>query len=353
MPILPPPSLHAWPNHVHILRALGVGSDAEVFLAQYRTPKHAAANAAQNTARQDHAVQTMERERDEKKHDGVQQDSVRNECRWIALKSMHPHLQDDASRVARFYQEAARFGALEPHPNLVQFYGAARWKDRHTQCMEFIDGMTLRAFLDQHDAPLPPTAALDIVLQLLSALEFLHKIPLIRGEEARLIHGDLSPHNVMIDRQGCVKLIDFGVATARWMHPERRPLGTIPYTSPEQCAQLPLDPRSDLFVLGVLWWEMLEGTCPYTRFNHPKAMWEITEGDVPAPSVPSLSDALRDALQNIWGRLQSRDLDARFDAAVSVRGALQETPLTPDRAYLQRAVHNYLPPVTESASTRS
>lgn len=319
MPPTPPTTNAPWAQTLRAVRTLGVGRTAEVFLAQTTAP-HTQNNAAPQTT-----------------------DPVRLPT-WVALKAMHPHLQDDPRTVQRFYAEAKLLRALPSHPNLVPFYNAGRWNERHTHCMGVVHGLTLREFLQHHRAALPLSVSIDILEQLLDVLVFIHELELPNEGAATLVHGDLSPHNVLIDRCGRLRLIDFGVAAVRRQNPTKTPQGTIPYVSPEQCAQQPIDARSDLFVLGVLWWEMLEGRCPYTRFNLPKAMWEITEQDVSPPAIVHAEASVRGQVQQLWQGLQHRDPAMRFDSARAARAALKDIGIRGDREQLQRCIEAYVPP---------
>jgi serine/threonine-protein kinase len=233
--------------------------------------------------------------------------------RRVAIKRVRgdlahvPHLDD------RLAQEA-RLCARLCHPNLVGVLDVLRDRDgHHLLVMELVSGVDLRRVLER--GPLPPSLACHVASQLLRALDHVHGR---RRRGAALLHGDVSPHNVMLAWSGHVKLIDFGVAI-----PPPRAAGALPcatggkrrYMSPEQARGEVVDARSDLYSLGVVFGEMLVGCDPLRRAGHvvqPPAT-AVTSGLLPAQLLavvhrlaapepaqryPSAGEALADLLRS-------------------------------------------------------
>ncbi|HEX8151194.1 MAG TPA: protein kinase [Pyrinomonadaceae bacterium] len=187
--------------------------------------------------------------------------------RRVALKLLPEYLTGDASRVRRFRQEARAASALN-HPNILTVYEIDQTGGRYFIATEYVEGVTLRRRLK--DGPLPPGEALDIAAQLAAALSKAH--------QAGIVHRDVKPENVMVNGEGHVKLLDFGLAkynpgsgpadadapTSDVAHTAPGMLmGTTAYMSPEQARGLAVDARTDIWSLGVVLYEMTTGRQPF------------------------------------------------------------------------------------------
>jgi serine/threonine-protein kinase len=186
--------------------------------------------------------------------------------RKVALKLLPQEFSRDADRLSRFEQEARAISALN-HPNILTIYEIGVGEQGHFIATEFVEGETLRQMLRKRRLDLPDV--LDIAIQASEALAAAH--------EAGIVHRDIKPENIMVRRDGYLKILDFGLAKPA---PERELsddaptfvgtdtspgviLGTVNYMSPEQGRGLRVDPRTDIFSLGIVLYEMLAGRLPF------------------------------------------------------------------------------------------
>jgi len=277
-----------------IVRSLGVGSRAEVLLG-CRNPD--------------------------------EEDALQSPSELIALKQLHERLHSDRLLVERFYQEAAFLRSLPPNANLVAVQDAGCWNERHTMVLDYVRGVTLRQFLDAYAASISPAIAFEIIYQLAGVLQFLQPY----GPKQGFVHGDLSPTNILIDQSGSIRLIDFDVAIEIQDDPQQTAMGTLPYISPEQCEERPLDLRSDIFVLGTLLWEMLRGKCPYPRFDPAHAMLMIAEEQIAAPFAHH-SDPQIALAQRIWQQLHALQRASRYTTFSALLHDIRSLALREDGA---------------------
>ena len=177
--------------------------------------------------------------------------------RTVAVKVLSPQFAGDEQFVARFRREAQAAAALN-HPNIVSVYDTGSQGDVHYIVMEYVEGRTLRDIIRQ-EGPLLPERALEITESVAGALTAAH--------EAGLVHRDIKPGNIMITREGEVKVMDFGIArttTGDTLTQTASILGTASYLSPEQAQGESVDARSDIYSVGCVLYEMLTAGAPFT-----------------------------------------------------------------------------------------
>lgn len=232
--------------------------------------------------------------------------------RPVAIKVMAPRFAADPVFLQRFEREA-RAAARLHHPGVVGVHDQGVDSSPAGDCvflvMELVDGATLRELLRQH-GPLPVPLAVTIAEMVLSALAAAH--------EEGLVHRDIKPENVLIGPGGVVKVADFGLVRAVAEASSSTGdviLGTVAYLSPEQVATGAADARSDVYATGVLLFEMLTGTPPYTGDTALSVAYRHVNDDMPAPSAAGA--AVPAALDELIVRATRRDPTTRPpDAAV-------------------------------------
>ena len=199
--------------------------------------------------------------------------------RRVAVKVMHEHLAEDENFTRRFEQEA-RSAARLSHPNLVNVYDQGHDYGRTYLVMEYLPSITLRELLKQQKR-LTAEQSLEIGEAVLAGLAAAHR--------AGIVHRDLKPENVLLADDGRIKLGDFGLARAVSANTTtgQALLGTIAYLSPELVTRGIADARSDLYAFGIMLYEMLTGTQPFTGEQPMQIAYQHAHSEVPLPSLKS------------------------------------------------------------------
>jgi len=253
--------------------------------------------------------------------------------RPVALKVLRGDSWSYPSRRERFRREALSAGGLM-HPNIVTVYDVGTERDIDFIAMEFVEGRSLDQAIPAGGMPLKQ--ALGYAVQIAGALA--------RAHSAGIVHRDLKPRNIMINRDGLVKLLDFGLARSTRLSGDSKSLtqageilGTPAYMSPEQVAGEDVDCRSDLFSFGTVLFEMVTGRCAYDRGSAVETMSAVLRAEpLDWPQGPA---AMPPALENILRRCLEKSPESRFQCArdlawaletVSGPGAVAATPAPPE-----------------------
>lgn len=251
--------------------------------------------------------------------------------RTVAIKTINLGLAQEEKEEyeGRFYQEAKAAGRLS-HPNIVTIYDVGKSGEVAYIAMEFLQGRELRDVLNDEQI-LPVAQVLDIVLQVALGLAYAH--------EHGIVHRDVKPSNIMVIRDGHVKITDFGIArmeSASVRTQTGMVLGSPKYMSPEQVMGKLIDQRSDIFSLGVMLYEMLTGKAPFAGENVNAIMYQTLNGIPPPPST--VNSAVPDMLNFIVAKALAKNLDDRYQNAKDLADDL-------------RACRDALPRATASAGT--
>ncbi len=231
--------------------------------------------------------------------------------RRVALKRIPAHLASDPERVLRFRREALATSALN-HPNIVTVYEILAHQGGDLLVTELVDGVSLRELL--REGALPLATALGITLQIARGLAAAHAVG--------IVHRDVKPENVMVRRDGLVKVLDFGIAKSPprlLADPEMGTspgelIGTLGYMSPEQARSLAVDARTDVWSLGVLLYELATCESPFPGTTPADRLAAILEREPEPPSRRRLG--LPAALDRVIARALAKDAAGRHaDAA--------------------------------------
>lgn len=228
--------------------------------------------------------------------------------RIVAIKTITLSLAKDEREEyeGRFYQEAKAAGRLS-HPNIVTIFDVGRSGDIAYIAMEFLQGRELRDILNDEKL-LPVDQVIDIVAQVALGLVYAH--------EHGIIHRDIKPSNIMVLRDGHAKITDFGIArmaSAAVRTQTGMVLGSPKYMSPEQVMGKLTDPRSDIFSLGVMLYEMLTGQPPFLGENVNAIMYQ-TLNAIPQPPS-SLNPTVPDMLNFVVAKALAKDIENRYQSA--------------------------------------
>jgi serine/threonine protein kinase len=245
--------------------------------------------------------------------------------RVVALKRLLPHLADDAAFVKSFVREA-KLASLLQHVNIVQIYELGRVGGEYFISMEYIDGRDVRRLLRHARravGPPPVDVAVGIVIQLCDALDYAHN----KGDDAgalNLVHRDISPSNVIVTRDGTIKVIDFGIAKAQGRHTRThtgKVKGKLAYLAPEAVTSTrDLDARSDLWAAGVILHELLTARPLFACKNEYETLLRVQKGEIAPPST--FNHACPPELDEVVLRALARDPDERFASAAELRAEL-------------------------------
>jgi eukaryotic-like serine/threonine-protein kinase len=225
--------------------------------------------------------------------------------RRVALKLLDDRHASDEQFVERFRREAQSAAGLN-HPSIVSIFDRGYAEGTYYIAMEFLDGRTLKELLVKN-GPTPVPIAIDYARQILGALAFAHR----NG----IVHRDIKPHNIVVGGDGRLKVTDFGIARsgASQMTEAGSIVGTAQYLSPEQARGAPVDPRSDLYSLGIVLYEMLTGKVPFTGDTPVEiAMKHLSQ--VPDPPSKLRSDVPHD-LDAVVMRALAKDPEQRYSSA--------------------------------------
>ena len=239
--------------------------------------------------------------------------------RVFVIKRIRPEKSDSAELIRMFCDEA-RLSALLHHPNIVQVYDFGQINGTYFLAMEYLRGKDLSAVMKairQAKSGVEPPLAAHIANQVALALHYAHTLTRRDGKLLGIVHRDVTPANIMVQRTGVVKVLDFGIAQASNFDQvetgQRRVKGKLSYLSPEQVRLAELDARSDVFALGVVLWEMLVGQRLFSADSEFLTMRNVLTQPVPAPS--SKRPEVPRELDAIVGRALQRDRDKRYASA--------------------------------------
>jgi serine/threonine-protein kinase len=272
----------------------------------------------------------------------------------VVIKQILPRLSGQRHFVDLFVAEAKTLVTLA-HGNIVPVYELGVVDDTYFIAMDYIDGPTLYRLTEamaRREERMAPAVAAWIAARILDGLDYAHR----KGEG--VIHRDLSPRNVMLSRDGEVKLVDFGIAVTLGddsgdeSH-QSAPTGSFPYMSPEQVRREALSPKTDLFSVGVLFWEMLTGERLFARPDPEATLAAVLKEPIARPSSRRREVPAR--LDDLVMRALERDEAARWASAGDMHAALNKylysLDATPGPREVAALVAQFCPPETRRLPT--
>jgi len=229
--------------------------------------------------------------------------------RKVALKLLPFSQTRDPNHVQRLEQEARTASALN-HPNIVTIHEIGEADSIHFMATEYVEGETLRERMANAELSVREIVALAV--QIASALRAAHR--------AGIVHRDIKPENIMLRSDAVVKVLDFGLAKLTGAAEVESGLimGTTPYMSPEQARGETVDARTDVWRLGIVLYEMIKGTVPFTGETHRQTVTSILQDE-----LPTLDSEVPDELQQLVAKALTKDRSERYDDASSMENELK------------------------------
>lgn len=235
--------------------------------------------------------------------------------RHVAIKILRSDQSTDAISILRFEREAQAATTLA-HPNIVEIYDVGEYKNHHYIVMEYVAGKTLKKVIRDR-APLLNLEAVDTMKQLASAVAEAHK----RG----IIHRDIKPQNVIVKSDGSLKILDFGIATAKGsaqLTQANNVMGSVHYLAPELAKGEPASPQSDIYALGIVFYEMLTGDVPFKADQAIQiALQHMRE---PMPSVRKANPNVPQSVENIIIRATAKNPKLRYQSCDEMLNDLEK-----------------------------
>ncbi len=269
--------------------------------------------------------------------------------RRVAIKILNERHAGDDQFVKRFHREAQSAASLS-HPNVVAIYDRGEAQGTSYIAMELLDGRNLKELIVAR-GPAPPKVVVEYARQILAALAYSHR----HG----IVHRDIKPHNVVVDGDNRVKVTDFGIARSgtSQMTEAGSIVGTAQYLSPEQARGEAVDPRSDLYSLGIVMYELLTGAAPFTGDSPVEIAMKHISSTPPPPS--EVREGVPRELDLVVMRALAKDPDDRYADAAEMDADLERiqrglgvSDRTTEAATAVIAAPSTMPTMISSAPTR-
>jgi serine/threonine-protein kinase len=263
----------------------------------------------------------------------------------VVIKRILPQFATDATFVEMFLDEA-RLAASLSHPHIVSIFNLGQDGDSYFIAMEYIDGYDLSRLLVRaktRGLSIPAHIAVRIVADACAGLDYAHNFVDREGNRVGLVHRDISPHNLLISRNGVVKLVDFGVAkAASSVHKTQTGMvkGKLAYLSPEQIHAKVLDGRSDIFAMGIVLYELLTGERPFGGESELLAISAIL--NEPHQPMSNFRTDLPAGLDEIIVRALAKKAQDRFQSAAEMERGLEQWLKAQQQLVTQRDLADYL-----------
>lgn len=248
--------------------------------------------------------------------------------RDVAVKMLRLDFANDEEFIRRFRREAQSATSLA-HPNIVNIYDVGEENDLYYIVMEYVDGQTLKQYIQQN-SPLRVEEALEIMRQLTSAISHAH--------QNHIVHRDIKPQNILVDRVGNVKITDFGIAmalSATSITQTNSVLGSVHYLSPEQARGGMANKKSDIYSLGIVMFELLTGRLPFSGESAVSIALKHLQSET--PSVRRWNPNTPQSVENIVLKATAKDSFHRYNSVDEMEEDLR-TALDSDRINEQKFI---------------
>ena len=251
--------------------------------------------------------------------------------RNVAIKILRGDLAGDEKFVRRFQREALSASSLS-HPNIVEMYDVGEDNGTYYIVMEYVEGMTLKQLIKKRGS-LSLSEAIDIMLQITDGIKEAH--------DSYIIHRDLKPQNILIKENGEVKITDFGIAMAlnsTQLTQTNSVMGSVHYLPPEQASGKGATIKSDIYSMGILFYELLTGKLPFKGDNAVEIALKHMKNDI--PSVREINASIPQSVENIILKATAKNPKNRYESAADMHDDLL-TCLNEDRLNEKKYVFMY------------
>lgn len=254
--------------------------------------------------------------------------------RFVAIKVLKPEYSEDKNFVSKFKVEAQSAAGLA-HPNIVSVFDVGEDNGLHYIVMELVEGITLKKYIEKKER-LSTKEAVSIAIQVAQGIEAAHN--------NHIIHRDIKPQNIIISREGKVKVADFGIARAASANTiNSNAMGSVHYISPEQARGGFIDEKSDIYSLGITLYEMITGSVPFEGDSTVTIALQHIQGEIPLANT--IVDDLPISVEKIIEKCTQKKADRRYLKVSSLIADLKHSLISPDEDFVQMA------PVTNNQST--
>ncbi|MBX9972353.1 Stk1 family PASTA domain-containing Ser/Thr kinase [Cytobacillus firmus] len=256
--------------------------------------------------------------------------------RDVAVKVLRMDFAEDEEFIRRFHREAQSATSLA-HPNIVNIFDVGEEDTIYYIVMEYVDGQTLKQYIQQN-SPIRIDDALEIMKQLTSAISHAH--------QNHIIHRDIKPHNILIDRHGNVKITDFGIAmalSATSITQTNSVLGSVHYLSPEQARGGMANRKSDIYSLGIVMFELLTGRLPFSGESAVSIALKHLQSET--PSLKRWNPSIPQSVENIVLKATAKDPFHRYDSVEEMEEDIR-TALEPERLHEEK----FMVPIDDDAT---
>ena len=239
--------------------------------------------------------------------------------RYVAIKVMKSEFSEDKTFVSKFRAEAQSVAGFT-HPNVVNVYDVGDENGVYYIVMELVEGITLKKYIEKR-GKIPFKEAVSIAIQVANGLDAAHK--------HNIVHRDIKPQNIIISKEGKVKVTDFGIAKVA------STMGSVHYISPEQARGGYSDARSDIYSLGITIFEMLTGTVPFDGDSTVAVAVQHIQDEIPAPSTVAADIPL--SIDRIVIKCTQKKPDRRYQTATELITDLKKALVMPDEDFVKMA----------------
>ncbi|MCP4198093.1 MAG: protein kinase [Proteobacteria bacterium] len=265
--------------------------------------------------------------------------------RLIAVKRILPSIAEDEEFITMFIDEAKISVQLQ-HANIAQIFDLGKVGESYFIAMEYVSGRDMRTIYDkmgkkQKTVPIP--MAVYLAMKVCEGLDYAHNKKDSTSRDLNLVHRDVSPQNILVSYDGEVKVIDFGIAKAAGKAGKTQAgilKGKFGYMSPEQVRGLPLDRRSDIFAVGICFWEMLTGQRLFIGESDFATLEKVRNVEITSPS--NYNPSLPDELERITLKALQKDVDDRYQSAMDLHDDLQNWMYTSGSFFARKDLNAFM-----------